>query len=175
MRERILKNWYVIQTKCGDEEKVKNKIEKSNFDKIEIFFPKRKLWIRRKGKFVYQIKPLFPGYFFINREMDILFFKELKKIDALIRILGNKNGPQQVPIKEMKFIFSLVNEEDIITPFEAFFVDDKIKIVGGPLSGIETKIISVDKRKKRIKVKIPIFNTKKEVYLSYDLIEKVSP
>ena len=104
--------------------------------------------------------------------MNPLIMKAIRRVPGVIRILGNKKSPQEVPPEEMKVIFSLMQEQDIIPPSQAFFVNERIKIVGGPLCGMEGKIVSVDKRKKRVKIKLPFFNTYKEVYLSFELIEK---
>jgi transcriptional antiterminator NusG len=167
-------NWYVIQTKAGDEEKIKEKVDKLKIENLKTFLPKRKLLLRKKGKFFYALKALYPGYFFVNFKFEPSIVKKLKKIQGLIKILSNKNGiPKQVPPNEMSLIFSLTSENEIILPSEAFFVNDKIKIISGPLLGLEGQITAVDKRKKRVKVKLPFFNSFKEVYLSYELVEKI--
>jgi len=172
MQEKDLRNWYVIQTRAGNEEKVKKKLEKQKIENLLTLLPKRKLWIRRKGDFFYELKPLFPGYFFIQAKMDPLTVKAIKKVSGVIRILGNKKSPQEVPPEEMKIIFSLMQEQNIIPPSQAFFVNERIKIIAGPLADMEGRIVSVDKRKKRVKIKLPFFNTYKEVYLSFELVEK---
>jgi len=173
MNKWDLNNWYVIQTKASNEEKVKRKVEKSKIENIITLLPKRKLWIRRKGEFFYELKPLFSGYFFIQVKMDPLIAKRIKKVPGVIRILGNQGVPKAVPPKEMAIIFSLMQEEDTIPPSKAFFINDRVKILAGPLFGMEGKIVAVDKRKRRIKIKLPLFNTYKEVYLSFEVVEKI--
>lgn len=169
-----ISNWYVVQTKAGDEEKVKEKIEKLKINNLQTFLPRRKLLIRRKGIFLYELKPLYPGYFFINMKLEPAILSKLYKVSGLIRILGDaKRKPKPVPENEMKIIFSMINENDIVVPSQALFVNDRIKIVGGPLKGLEGYITAVDKRKKRVKVKLPFFNSYKEVYLSIELLEKL--
>lgn len=173
MKKDKLLNWYVAQTKAGDEKKIKTKVEKLNLKGLKTFLPQRKLIIRKRGEFLYELKPLFPGYFFINIEMEPAVLNKLNEIRGLIKILGNeKRLPQQVNPEEMELIFSLIKEDNIIPPSKAFFVNDRIRIVAGPLAELEARILSVDKRKKRVKVKLPFFNTYKDVYLSFEIIEK---
>ncbi|MBN1897420.1 MAG: antiterminator LoaP [Spirochaetes bacterium] len=172
MKKYSLINWYVIQTRSGFEHKVKDRIEKTKIDNLLTLLPKRKLWIRRKGNFFYEIKPLFPGYFFIQVKMDPLIARSLKKVSGVLRILGNQGKPKTVPSKEMKIILSLMLHNQIIPPSKIFFLNERVKVIAGPLFGMEGKIVSVDRRKKRIKIRLPFFNVYKDVYLGFELVEK---
>ncbi len=166
-------NWFVIQTRARNEQKTKDKIDKILGKKIKTLLPKRKLWVRRKGKFKYELYPLYPGYFFFQSKPEPEIIKTIKKTEGVIKILGRNGIPETVPPYEMRLIFNLMQEGDIVPPSQALFVNQKIKIIGGPLKGLEGKIVKVEKRKRRIKVRLPLFNSYRDVYLSYELVESI--
>ena len=167
-----LNHWYVIQTIVNKEKIIKEKINKLQIEKLQTLLPFRKLWIKRKGRFQYDYKPLFPGYFFINKEIEPLDIKIIKKIDGVVKILGNSEGPVQVPEDDMKLILIMIDNENYIPESIVFYEKDKIMVKAGPLMNMEGRIISVDKRKRRIKVRLPFFNTYKEVQMSFEVIQK---
>ena len=51
--------------------------------------------------------------------------------------------------------------------------NDKIKIVEGPLLGMEGRIESIDARKGRAKVNIDFLGSSKLVQLGIDIVEKI--
>ena len=62
---------------------------------------------------------------------------------------------------------------EIAEPSTAFFdKDDRIVIVDGPMKGMEGQITSVDRRKRRVKLVVTMFDTEMTLNLSYNLIEK---
>ena len=54
---------------------------------------------------------------------------------------------------------------------KAIMVNKRVKIVEGPLKGMEGNIKKVDKRKGRIKVAIPLMKREVLVNLSFEMIE----
>ncbi len=170
-------NWFVVQTLGGKEFKTRDLVEKQKFKGIKTLLPKRRLLIRRKGEYKWELKPLFPGYFFINGNITPDIYKRIINLTGVVKILkdANTNKPKEVSKKDMKLIFSLMTdkENEVIPESKAIEINDKVQIVEGPLKGIEGRIVDVERRKKRVKVKLPFFNTYKIVYLSYELIEKI--
>ena len=73
----------------------------------------------------------------------------------------------------MKFILSMVDHENVIPESKIFYENDRVVVKAGPLMNMEGRIIAVDKRKKRIKIRLPFFNTYKNIQFSFELIEKV--
>ena len=168
-----LKNWYIIQTFVNKENLIKRKVEKLQIEDLLILLPLRKLCEKRKGVFKWVLKPLFPGYFFINKMVDMLEVKLITKIDGVIKILQNNKKIIPVPEKDMEFILSLLDTENNIPESQGFMVDDKVKITAGPLINQEGRVMAVEKRRNRITVRIPFFNTYKDVQFSIDIINKL--
>ncbi|TYB30884.1 MAG: antiterminator LoaP [Candidatus Mcinerneyibacterium aminivorans] len=167
-------SWFVLFVLAGREEYIKSFIEK-NFGELVVFLPKRKIYERKKGKMELKLKKLFPGYLFVSGSINSDIIKELKKVKNVRKFLVNcENKLEPVQKEEMSLIFNLTRDGDTINPSKAYFdQNDKIKIVEGPLKDKEYNIISVDRRRRRIKIELTILGEKREVSLSYDLVKKV--
>ena len=168
-----LNNWYVIQTIVRKENKIRDKIEKLKIEELQTLLPLRKLSIRRKGKYFWDLRPLFPGYFFINITLHPGDIKRITRLDGVVKILANSRNPKPVPEEDMKLILSMINHEGLIPESKVFYENDRVVVKAGPLMDMEGRIIAVDKRKKRIKIRLPFFNTFKDVQFSFEVVEKV--
>lgn len=168
-----LKNWYIIQTFVNKESSIKQKVEKLHIEDLITLLPLRKLCEKRKGIFKWVLRPLFPGYFFFNKLLDTTDIKLISHTAGIVRILQNNKKVTPVPVKDMEFILSLLDQDNNIPESQAVMVDDKVKITAGPLINQEGRVISVEKRRQRITVRIPFFNTYKDVQFSIDIVNKI--
>ena len=95
--------WYVIQTVTGREEElitfIRTIIDRELFE--ECFVIKAEWMKRLGGQWQIQVRPLFPGYIFIETEQPEAVFLKLKSVPRFSKVLGNG-----------KFEFTPVNEEE---------------------------------------------------------------
>ena len=167
----IKDNWYVVQSFSGKEEDAKKRIETVLPEQISVFLPKRILKIRRAGKNITEERSLYPGYFFVQGDLDSETAKNIKLQKNVVRILGNGYEPQPLSKDDVNFLLNLTKGEEKVGISKAIVEDKKVKIIDGPLKGIEGCIKKVDKRKGRAKVLIPIMNRKVIVDLCFEMIE----
>jgi transcription termination/antitermination protein NusG len=146
------------------------------FPDIGIFLPKRRLSWRKKGKVIEIVKPLFGGYIFVLadlrriEELDIRFRKERIKMWLL------KTGSTFLPVstEEMQTILKLTCQNDVVEPSEVMQSGDMVKIIHGPLVGLEGLITRLSKRARRITLKVTIAGEEKMLELDGKWIEKTS-
>lgn len=168
-----LRNWYVVQTFVNREKETLRRIERLDVEGLTTLLPLRKLCIKRRGEFLWEYKPLYAGYFFINKKLAPADIVRITRLNRVIRILRSRKNPVMVPEKEMKLIFSLIDENKRIGESRAFLVNDRVKIIAGPLKNMEGAITAVDKRRKRITVRLPFFNTDRNVQFSFELVDRL--
>ena len=168
-------DYYVIQTMSGQEEKARGLLTmKGLFSLNRIFIPKRKIYIRRAGKILLEIKKIFPGYIFIRGNISGKKFIEIKKTEKVIKILGYRNQPEPVPKQEMLIIANLIsNGEEIGYSRAAFYENKKVKIIEGPLKGLEGLIRKINYRKKRLKIALNLFKQEKLVDFGFQYAEVI--
>ena len=85
--------------------------------------------------------PLFPGYLFIHIER--LSKKKLHVVNApgVVGFVGNQSGPLPIPDSEIESIRTMFTRGDKCRPHAFLKEGDRIRMVRGPLSGIEGTLL----------------------------------
>lgn len=169
-----MNKWYVLYVKTGYEDDAKHVIER-DIKEVNVKVFKEEIFERRQGKNRTIIKPLYPGYVFINCELTEPIYYGLVGTPGVIKILGTRTVdggcPIPVPENEMSEILGYQQNEEIIKMSEAIVVNGKIKILSGPLMGKEKYIFKLDKRKGKVKVYTKLFDKLKSAYFGIKIKE----
>ena len=173
-------NYYAIQVKTRAEEKYIRLFRAVHHNcPIEIFFPKRTVPIRRKGVMVQATPAVFPGYLFLESEHETLmkFHWQFRRTDGFFRFLKSNRNIQPLAGKDLETVLHFIKKAGPLAGISQVFFDDnaRIVVVDGPLAGLEGNIVKVDKRKKRAKIKLDLYDDSFTIDLGYELIEKAAP
>jgi len=166
------KKWHAIYVTTGQEEKAKKALKESFKEDLKVLVPKRELRERKSGKYRIVNRKLFPGYVLIKGEITKEAYHKIKKIPMLLNLLKGNEGPLEIHERELAVLNILIKDEHIKIS-KAYKENDKIKIVEGPLLGMEGQIESIDFRKGRAKVNVDFLGTSKVVQLGIDVVEKI--
>ena len=168
-------NYYVLHIKTGFETQIKSLIKEKLPSHINTFCPMQELIIKKKGKANKEMKPLFPGYIFLQtEEITAETLSTLKNIPGFFQILPSNKDIKAVPEQDMHIINSLFRKNFTAHLSKARFDEnDRIEIIEGPLKGKEGMIVKVDKRKGRAKIVINAFEKQHFVDLGFELITTV--
>jgi len=164
--------WHAIYVTTGQEEKAKRALLETFKNDLKVLVPKRELKERKLGKTRIVNRKLFPGYVLINGEITKEVYHKIKKIPMLLKLLKGQEGPLEIDERELAVLNILIKNEKIKIS-KAYKENDKIKIIEGPLLGMEGRIQSVDARKGRAKVNVDFLGTSKVVQLGIDVVEKI--
>ena len=167
--------YYCIMVNTGKEEAFKKKAMasvKENFPEVEFFFFQR-IMKTSKGKCFEQ--PLFPGYVFFQIEkLSAEFFTVLRQVKDFCRILRDNTDPVKfsgTALEELK-LFINKGEHWGISKVQ-FFPGKKIRVISGPLLGLEGNIYKVNKKRKRITITSSLTPDGKHFDLFYEDVEVV--
>ncbi len=170
-------SYYIAQVITGKEKSIADSINKRDLDNVHAIFLQRRMNIRRGGKSLQELKPLFTGYIFIisSAALTVEQILDIRKIPGVVHFLPNNENVRILTGNDKEIIQQFVNFGEISEPSLAYFdKNDKIVIVEGPMKGLEGLIVSVDRRKRRVKLLIKMFQREINVQLSYDLIGKAN-
>lgn len=156
----------------GQEEKTKTAIE-STFEDIKAIVPTRELRERKSGKWEIVKRKLFPGYVLLKGEISVEDYYKMKDLPISTNFLKDEDGLLEIDKKELRALNILLREDENVGISTAYKIDEKIKIVQGPLAGFEANIESIDERKGRAKVKIDFLGETRIVQLGIDFIDKI--
>ena len=177
--------WFVIHTLSGQEQKVKESIEKrikteemGDYIK-EVMVPMEKVVEVRNQKKTVSTRKLWPGYVFI----DMVLLDENKRIiekpwyfirdtQGIIGFVGGER-PSATPSDEIEAIKATMSDsEDREKPKVNFDVGETIKINDGPFLNFSGVIEEIEPERGKLKVTVNIFGRNTPVELEYWQVEK---
>ena len=174
-----MKNWYIIQTFSGFEQKVAEVLKenikiKELTDKIEkVEVPMHEVTEVKKGKRVKRKKKYFPSYVLVKMEMNKEIYHMIKNIQKVTGFLGTTGKPIPVPEKEIDKIMGNIREGSLAPkPKISFDIGEQVKVCEGPFASFSGLVEEVDEDKLRLKVSVSIFGRPTPIDLEYNQVEK---
>lgn len=177
--------WFVIHTLAGQEQKVKESLEKrvkseemAEFIQ-EILVPMERVAEVRNGKKTVTTRKLYPGYVFVdmvlldegNRVIEKPWYF-IRETQGIIGFVGGER-PTPTPKEEIESIKAQISEsEDTEKPKVAFNIGETVKINDGPFMNLPGVIEEIDPDKGKLKVTVNIFGRNTPVELEYWQVEK---
>lgn len=187
----MAKNWYVLHTYSGYENKVesaiKNLVENENLQEIiyQVKIPSEEVAEIREGKKKISKKKYFPGYILIEMNIPEEPEYEWKRILSLIRkipgvtgFVGSGRNKKPVPLssEDVKNILKRMGEikrEKVYTPSLLFTIGETVKVVDGPFKSFTGTVEEINNEKERIRVRVEIFGRSTPVELGFLQVEKI--
>jgi len=165
-----LRQWYVIQTKPGNEHRVETNLVNQE---IETFLPLFENYQYQRGKIVQTIKPFFPNYLFAGLDLGLHYYK-VKWTRGVTKILGA--GSEPVPISErvIQSIRERIVKGNVVRLEEELKEGDLVQIASGPfkdLTGIFQKKMSDSGR---VRILLSLIGVDVAVQLSQWQIKKAA-
>ena len=174
-----MKNWYIVQTFSGFEQKVaetiKDIIKKQQLEsKIEdVLVPMHEVTEVKRGKRVQRKKKFFPSYILIKMEMSKELYHIIKNIQKVTGFLGSSETPVPVPEKEIDKIMGRIKEGTLVPKTQVTFdIGEQVKVCEGPFASFSGLVEEVDEEKSRLKVSVSIFGRPTPIDLEYNQVEK---
>jgi transcriptional antiterminator NusG len=177
--------WFVIHTLSGQEQKVKESIEKrlkteemGEYIK-EVLVPMEKVAEVRSGKKTVSTRKLYPGYVFIdmallddnNRVVEKPWYF-IRDTPGIIGFVGGER-PAPTPADEIESIKAQISDsQDTERPKVHFDVGETIKINDGPFLNFSGVIEEIEPDRGKLKVTVNIFGRNTPVELEYWQVEK---
>ena len=174
-----MKNWYIVQTFSGFEQKVaetlKETIQKKELsDKIsDVLVPIHEVTEVKKGKRVQKKKKYFPSYVLVKMEMEKELYHMIKNIQKVTGFLGTTGTPVPVSDKEIDKILGNIKEGSLTPePSLTFEIGEQVKVCEGPFASFSGLVEEVDEDKSKLKVSVSIFGRPTPIELEYNQVEK---
>lgn len=168
--------YFVVQVRTGSEGRFAAEAKKKNpGGLVDAVFLQRRLRIRRQGKELLELQPLFAGYVFIitSDRLNGELFSAVRENAGFIHFLRSNEDITELGGQDLAVVKHFMSFGKIAEPSLACFdKNDRIVILDGPMKGLEGMIASVDRRKKRVTVITHLFHSEVKVNLSYTLVQK---
>ncbi len=170
-------NWYVLQTKTGDEEKLVKMIRKmlspSFYGECFVMYYEQ-LWRRHEGAFVHVARS-FPGYVFITTERPDSLYLELKRVPAMSKLMadGDFYFLALDPL-EADFLKQIMNAEHVIgLSYLATDGHGHVRQTAGPLKACLKQVVRYNYRKRSALIRLSLAGYEKQIPLGIILPEDI--
>jgi transcription termination/antitermination protein NusG len=174
-----MKNWYIVQTFSGFEQKVAETINKTIekqdlHEKIEdVIVPIHEVTEVKRGKRVQRKKKYFPSYILVKMEMNKDLYHMIKNIQKVTGFLGLTGSPAPVSEDEINKILGRIKEGTLAPKTQITFdIGEQVKVCEGPFASFSGLVEEVDEEKSRLKVSVSIFGRPTPIDLEYNQVEK---
>ncbi len=180
------KHWYIVNTYSQHEKKVADNLRKRIetlglqdfiFNVLvaeqEVPVIDKETGLQKPGKF--KMKNLFPGYVFVEMIMTDKIWYYVRNTPGVTGIAGSAGGgqkPTPVSRAEMEPVLKRMNMIDS-SMYDNYNIDDRVKIIAGPLEGTEGCIKSIDKSTGACKVETIFFGRSTVVDVEFSEIERI--
>ncbi len=164
--------WYVMQVRSGTEESIRQQCKMKIPGQVleDCFIPMGEVQRKYHGEWHMMLKPLFPGYLFmITDQLDELRIR-LQKVDGLTKLLGS--GDEIVPLteEEVMFLLRFGGEEQIVRISKGILEGSQVRVVSGPLLGMEGSIQKINYHKRIAILKTHMFGREQEIKIGLEVV-----
>lgn len=181
MSESIEKQWYVLHTYSGYENRVKSNLESraQSMGMEEFIFrivvPEQEVREIKDGKAKESIQKTFPGYVLVEMVMTDQAWYIVRNTPGVTGFVGSHGGgskptpllPDEVELVLRRLGMSARHQELDVE------VGETIKIVEGAFADLTGKITEIDNEKMKLKVNIEMFGRETATELDFDQVDKL--
>lgn len=175
------KNWYVIHTYSGYENKVRTNLERrvesmGMQDKIfRVMVPENEETEIKDGKTKVTNKKLFPGYVLAEMIMTDDSWYVVRNTPGVTGFIGSSGqGAKPTPMLpgEAEAILKLMGVTD--KPIQSEYdLNETVRVTDGPFANFEGTIEHIDIDKQKLKVHVNMFGRETPVELDFTQVEKM--
>jgi len=175
-----MKNWYVVHTQTGLEDKVRtvllSRVTAKGLDAsiVKVVIPTEQISEVRSGKKRVSERRFFPGYVLVEMELNDSTYSFIRTIPGVTGFLGAGKKPIPLPPGEVDNILKRTEETKLKpSPKTIFSKGEQIRVKEGPFMNFNGTIDDIHPEKGKLKVSITIFGRSTPVELEYWQVEKV--
>ena len=163
--------WYVIQTRCGFEDELAERLKKKlkAGECRECFSPVFEDVKRTAGESRISRRRLFPGYVLIDTEKPEAVYAALRTVHEFTRLLGSERDPEEetlfIPVSEEDRLFlqSILSNGVMRVSYVEEVKGKRIGRVIGPLARYGNHITKLEFRKRWAIVEAEIFGKRRKI------------
>jgi len=167
--------WYLVQCKPNAAQIAVRNLENQSFG---TFLPLQEI-TKRKGRiFERQIRPLFPGYLFVQIDPNLGPWRQVNSTRGVNRLVRLGAEPSVVPNEIVKALMAQCDKQSILRPTSEIqssqlHAGNQAQVTQGPLSGFIATISNIEPNN-RINILIEIMGQTTKVAINADALQPIA-
>ena len=174
-------NWYVVNTYAGQENRVKENLEKRiktmglEDSLFQVVVAEETETEYKNGKEIQKTHNLFSGYILVQMRMTDEAWYIVRNTPGVTGFIGSSGkGAKPFPVaqEEVDAVLSRLGKQPEVVNVN-FEEGDKVEVVNGTLKGNTVTVISVDKPNRQARVSLYILGNERQLDLNFADLKKV--
>ena len=179
--ETFEKQWYVLHTYSGYENKVKANIESRAQSMrmgdyiFRVVVPEEKETEIKNGKSKEIVHKTFPGYVLVEMVMTDESWYIVRNTPGVTGFVGSHGaGSKPAPLlpEEINSILRSIGMSTRTSDLEVS-LGDTVKIIEGAFAGMEGQVVEIDDEKQKLKENIDMFGRATSAELDFDQVDNI--
>lgn len=172
--------WYVVHAYSGYEHKVAKRlleeVERNNLkDQFgDVLVPTEEVMEIKDGKKVTSERKFFPGYVFVQMEMNDATWHLVRHLPQVLGFIGGTSDrPAPIAQAEVDRIMArMADVADNPRPKVVFESGEMVHVINGPFTDFEAVVEDVDYENNKLQVSVLIFGRSTPVELEFSQVQK---
>ncbi len=174
------KEWFVVNTYSGHENKVKEKLlmraESMGMQDyiFRVIVPEQEETEIKDGVTKKRVKKLFPGYILVEMVMTDEAWYVVRNTPGVTGFIGSSGKgakPTPLPPQEVDNVLKVMGMSRIDVDKD-LTVGTKVKIIGGPFTGMFGTIEEIDNENQKMVLNVDLFGQETQVEVEFEQISK---
>ncbi|MGE7092805.1 transcription termination/antitermination protein NusG [Lysinibacillus sp. NPDC048646] len=175
------KNWYVVHTYSGYENRVKANLEKrvetmGMQDKIfRVIVPEHEETEMKDGKKRTMMRKVFPGYVLVELIMTDDSWYVVRNTPGVTGFIGSSGGgakPTPLLPEEADRLLQQMGMTDKVVEID-ISVGEAVEVLEGPFAHFQGRVEEIDTEKGKVKVSVDMFGRETIMELDFEQIKKL--
>ena len=175
------KNWYVVHTYSGYENRVKANLEKrvetmGMQDKIfRVIVPEHEETEMKDGKKRTMMRKVFPGYVLVELIMTDDSWYVVRNTPGVTGFIGSSGGgakPTPLLPEEADRLLQQMGMTDKVVEVD-ISIGEAVEVLEGPFAHFQGRVEEIDTEKGKIKVSVDMFGRETIMELDFEQIQKL--
>ena len=121
-----------------------------------------------------RLRRSFPGYIFLRADVvKSSVYQALRQVPRFVRFLPANDRIQPLEAGDLKTVTHFLSFGEVVDKSKVIFDENnRIKVISGPMMGLEGRIVKVDRRKGRARVRLELYENSFDVDFGFEHLEQ---
>ena len=135
-----MNHWYLVQFKPKSHRLAERNLHRQKF---ETFLPMQKITERKASRFVSDLRPLFPGYMFVNFNYDTTPWRSINSTIGVSRLVSFEGKPKPLPLQLVSGLMMRCDAAGTLLPPKKLNYGDSVEVLTGPFASFIATIETI--------------------------------
>jgi transcription antitermination factor NusG len=141
---------------------------------FDVFLPRIRVPSRRRDRAKLLWQPLFPGYVLVRTAPSRQALIDVASTNGVVRVIGERwDLPYPIPDEEVDSVRRVISSGERAIPIPWIRIGDRVRIVAGPLSGLEGLVQAWRAGRATFVVNLDLLQRSVGVEVSADVVERI--